>query len=474
MPDTSRSRNSLAVLASVCLTFSILPLDFSGAAAATPAIARDLGGSPAELAWIVNALMLSFGSCVMAAGALADVYGRRRVFAAGIGLFVLTALAAALAPSARWLAVVRAVQGIAAAATLSGGSAALAQVFDGAARIRAFSWLGTSFGVGLALGPTVAGASISAFGWRAVFLPGAAIGLAALVIGIPRLRESRDPAARGVDWPGTATFTAALALFTFALLEVPASGWLSRSTLGLGGGAAVLLAAFVAIELRQRRPMLDLSLLRYPRFVGAQVLPLGTAACYVVLLIHLPGRFIGEEGRSELAAGALMLALSAPMLVVPLLAARCAHRLSAGVIAGAGLAVAAAGLIWLGRVPLGAPIPSIVAPMVLIGIGTGAPWGLMDGLAVSVVPTERAGMATGIFSTARVAGEGVALAATRAVLLSLVGTGHSYQQAFATLCTLLAVATLLSAAVVVGCLGRRPASEPTRRDRADRSPRSPG
>ena len=491
------ARDKYIVLFAVCLASVVLPLDFSGAAAATPAIARDLGGSPVAVTWIVNAFMLAFGSTVMAAGALADVYGRKRVFAVGIAAFVATSIAVSFAPSVAWLDAFRVAQGLAAACTLSGGSAALAQEFDGAGRARAFSLLGTTFGLGLAFGPSLGGALLGVFGWRSVFLSGAIVGVVSLAFGVPAMRESRDPNARGVDWPGTATFTAALALFTFALIEAPDRGWTSYAIVGLFGAAALALVAFVHIERRVAHPMLDLSLFRYPRFVGVQALPIATACCYVVLLILLPIRFIGIEGHDEVTAGATMMALSAPMLVVPFAVATCTRWIAPGILSATGLVVAACGLVWLGGIAPGAPMATIAKPMLLIGFGTSAPWGLMDGLSVTVVPKERAGMATGIFSTTRIAGESIALAATRAALATLIGARvarseaaqsvaagdllHAgedpatlivaYGDAFRVLCTGLALLTLASAVVVFVFLSRAPPfDEEARRNEIDEHP----
>jgi Major Facilitator Superfamily len=279
--------------------------------------------------------------------------------------------------------------------------------------------LGTTFGLGLAFGPILAGALIESFGWRSIFLSITMVGTTALLFGVPRMRESRDPGAAGLDWPGTITFTGMLSLFTFAVVQAPESGWSSPLVVSLLFGAAVLFGAFIVIETRVTRPMLDLSLFRYPRFIGVQVLPIATCYCYVVLLVLLPLRFIGVEGYGEIDAGLLMIALSAPMLVVPFLAAILTRWVSAGIISGAGLLIAAAGLLWLSQIaPTGAS-HAAVPPMLLIGFGTGMPWGLMDGLSVSVVPKERAGMATGIFSTTRVAGEGIALAIVSAILAAL-------------------------------------------------------
>lgn len=399
---------------------TVLPLSFSGGAVATPAIGRDLGGGAVSLTWITNAFMLSFGSLLMAAGALADQYGRKRLFAWGMALFVASSVALSVAPSVVWLDALRAVQGMAAAAALAGGSAALAQEFEGRARTRAFSVLGASFGLGLAFGPVLAGWLIAWLGWRSLFLLIAAIGAAALAFGVPRMRETHDPHAAGLDWSGTATFTAALVLLTSGIIQGPGSGWSSLLIMGLFAGAALLLGAFVAIETRIEQPMLDLSLFRYPRFVGVQVLPIGTCCCYIVLVVILPLRLIGVEGHSEMQAGLLMLALSGPMLAVPLLAARLTRWISAGVLSGVGFAVAALGIYWLSTLNFGSAAHGLPAPLLAIGIGAGLPWGLMDGLSVSVVPKERAGMATGIFNTTRVAGEGIALALVSASLAGLL------------------------------------------------------
>ncbi len=415
-------RTRLLILAAVCLSALVLPLAFSGGAVATPAIGRDLGGRPALLAWVTNAFMLSFGSLLMAAGALADQFGRKRLFVLGLGGFVVTSSAMSFAQSTLWLDILRGAQGIAAAASLSSGAASLAQEFDGHARTRAFSMLGTSFGIGLAFGPLMAGALIEHFGWRSIFLVIAVIGTVAFVFGVPRMRETRDPGATGLDYPGTITFTATLALFTVGVMQAPEDGWSSPLVVTLLVLSAVMLVAFVMVEMRVSRPMLDLRLFRYPSFVGVQILPVGTCYCYIVLIVLLPLRFIGAEGLDEMHAGLLMMALSAPMLVVPMMVASFTRWLSAGVLAGMGFLIAATGLYWLSLVDFSAAGKALVMPMLVIGIGAGMPWGLMDGLSVSVVPKERAGMAAGIFSTTRVAGEGIALAIATAVLAALAHT----------------------------------------------------
>jgi hypothetical protein len=248
--------------------------------------------------------------------------------------------------------------------------------------------------------------------------------------------------------------------------------------------------------------MLDLSLFRYPRFVGVQVLPLATAFCYVTLLLVLPTRFIGIEGHSAIDAGLMMVSLSAPMLFVPITAAFLTRWMSAGVISAVGLVIAAVGMLWFSGIAPDAPADALTLPLFIIGVGAGLPWGLMDGLSVSVVPKERAGMATGIFSTTRVAGEGMTLAIAGAILAVLthlrlsdalaalppvsrdaaaeaaqrVATGdlphaaallpalgqpilaQAYDGAFRILLHILVAITLASALVVLGFLGRTPST----------------
>jgi MFS family permease len=495
MPPTDREVASATekffVLVAVCCAAAAMPLTFTGPAVALPAISRTLGGSPIALNWITNAFMLTFGSCLMASGALADSFGRRRIFLSGVGCFALFSAGLALASNIVWFDILRALQGLGAAAAFSGGMASLAQEFEGAARMRAFSIVGSSFGVGLAFGPIASGLMIDAFGWPSIFILVVALALLALGLGAYFLRESKDPDAAGLDWPGALSFTLALTLFTYGVLRAPETGWGDPLVIALLVGAASLFLAFGFIERVVKRPMLDLSLFRYPRFVGVQLLAAAPAYAFVVLLILLPVRFVGIEGMSEIAAGRMMVALSAPLLLLPIVAGLLTRWFSPAAICGTGLLISATGLFWLSHFTTGSTPSALIGPLLTIGIGISLPWGLMDGLAVSVVPKERAGMATGIFSTTRVAGEGVALAVVSAILSAFIQSrlggaagehtaaaaqrlvtgnlaaaasnvpaiGHDalirgYGDAFSTLLWLLTAITVITAIVVFSFLGR--------------------
>ncbi|BBP85252.1 hypothetical protein PHLH8_48940 [Pseudomonas sp. Pc102] len=184
-------------------------------------------------------------------------------------------------------------------------------------------------------------------------------------------------------------------------------------------GSLALLVAFVVIERRVARPMLELGLFRRAQFAGVQLLGASPAFAFVVLIVLLPGRFIGADGLSAVQAGQLMIALSAPLMVVPMLAALLSRWFTAGLLSALGLALNALGLLWM-SVALASGPQALLLPMLVVGVGIGLPWGLMDGLAVSVVEKERAGMATGIFNTVRVSGDGVAIALVGALLAALV------------------------------------------------------
>ncbi|WP_316777994.1 MFS transporter [Pedobacter antarcticus] len=413
------------VLIAVCCVAIATPFCFTGIAVGLPTISRVIGGTPIQLNWAINSFLLTFGSTLMAAGALADNYGRKRLLLTGLAIFGFFSVSLSFAVNIMWFDLLRAMQGLGAAGAFAGGFASLAQEFDGTARLRAFSIVGTSFGIGLAFGPVAAGWLIAHFGWQAIFVLVLMLSAIALLFAAIFMRESRDPDASGLDWKGAVIFTLALSAFTFGIIQGPESGWSNPLVIGLLAGSASLFVLFVLVERAAKRPMLDLSLFLFPRFVGAQLLAIVPSFAFVALLVLLPVRFIGIQGMSEFAAGQLMVALSAPFLILPIVSGLITRWFAPATICGAGLAISAAGLYWLSHFSVTTDPVALIGPLLTIGVGISLPWGLMDGLAVSVVPKERAGMATGIFSTSRVAGEGVALAIVTALFSALIKTNLS-------------------------------------------------
>lgn len=415
----TKTREWLQLLAA-SLTGLLIPLCFTGPAVVLPSVSSELGGTAVQLNWVVNGYILTYGSAMMTAGSLTDVYGRKRVWLIGLALFALVTFAIPLAPTVKWIDALRLLQGLGGAAAFAGAMSSLAQTFHGTVRTRIFSLLGTTFGLGLAFGPLTAGWLVEIAGWRWVFLATALIGMVGFVLVWSSVTESRNPQTAGLDWLGAMSFTAALSLFTYAILLAPEEGWRNAGVIVTLVIAAILFVTFVYIERRVAHPMLDLSLFNRARFIGVQVLAGSPAFFFVTLIVMLPSRFIGIDGLGPLEAGKMMIALAAPLLIVPLLSALLSRWFTAGLLSGLGLLLVSVGLVWLGSVLSDGASPALLMPLTLIGIGIGLPWGLMDAMAVSVVEKERAGMATGIFNCVRVSADGIAIAVVGALLAFMI------------------------------------------------------
>ena len=243
-------------------TFMLL-LDITVVNTALPAISEDLGASFTDLQWVIDAYTLSLAALVLTAGVLADRLGRRRVFAAGLGIFTVASALAGLAPDPTFLNLSRALQGVGGAIMFAVSLALVAQEFKpGRDRGVAMGVYGATIGVAVAFGPLVGGALVEGIGWESIFFLNVPIGIAALVVTYAQLRETRDPNASRIDWAGLVTFSTALFLLVFGLIRGNEEGWGSTMIVSLLAGAGVLLAVFIAIEARVKEPMLPLHLFR--------------------------------------------------------------------------------------------------------------------------------------------------------------------------------------------------------------------
>jgi len=408
------------VLAAVCVAVLILPASLTGSSVALPDIASSLHAGLVPLQWVVNAYNLAFASFMLACGSLADIVGRRRLFTVGTIVFALASLASGLSSSVLLLDVLRGVAGFGAAAVMTSGSAILANTFQGAALGRAFAVLGSSAGAGLAFGPSLSGLLVGTLGWRWVFLMHAVVA-ASVLLALPVIPESRNREGARVDWWGTVTFTGSLFLLMLGVVQGPQAGWASAEVIGLFVGAVILILLFVVGEKRQAQPMFDMALFRQPRFLGVSLLPVAIAFGFVCLLVLLPSWFSGANGASADAAGLTMMLLTLPVLVVPLGVAQLVKRgVSTRVVLSLSLLLVALGGAWLTVLHPGISSLGLAGPLLLIGVGMGLSAGLVDGVAVTSVAPERAGMAAGMFNTMRLAGEAVAITVMSTVMVSLL------------------------------------------------------
>lgn len=415
------------MLVTILLSSLMFPLTITGASVALPGITGDLGAGLAASQWVVNSYNTSFAGFLVITGSLADRHGSRRVFATGVALFCAGGLVSALAGDMLLLNAARAVSGVGAAAATTAGASLLAAAYRGAARGRAFGLLGTVLGGGTAFGPMVSGFLVDALNWRAVFaVPAAVAGVVLLLT--PALPVAHGEARRPgpdqrTDWAGAVLFAVPLVLLIFVFNEGPGLGFGSPLLLCALAATAVLGTAFVLVERRTADPMFDLGLVANPRFLSYAVAAGALMGILVPLLVYLPSYLIEVIGIGAGRAGVWLLMMTVPVVVLPTVGAALAKRLPKVLLVAGSVAVSGAGALLLAATlgPDSGP-GRLLAPLVLIGAGVGLTMGVLDGLALSSVREDQAGTAAGLFNTARLTTEAVALAAVGAILAASSGT----------------------------------------------------
>jgi EmrB/QacA subfamily drug resistance transporter len=399
----------------VCLATGVL-LNVSSPSVTLPAVGRDLDAELSVLQWVVSGYSLALAATLLTAGTLADLVGRRRMFLGGLIGFAAASALCAVAPSALALVAGRAVQGLAGAVLLSSSLALLAQDYTGTDRAGALGVWGATVAAAFAVGPLEGGVLTEALGWRAIFAVDAAVALACLPVAVRRLRESRDPDAGKVDWWGTLTLSLGLFLGVFALTRGDVLGWGSWPILASAAGAALLLAAFVVVERREREPMLDLGLFAIPTFTGASLVVMVIAASTFGPFLYLTLFLLDAAGASPTAVGLELMPLSAAALVVSVLGGRYARVLPVRVALPAGQLLCAAGLLAMRGLEATSPWTVLLPGLLVMGVGIGLANPTVTYAALSVVPATRSGMASGVNNTFRQVGIALGIATLGALL----------------------------------------------------------
>ncbi|CAM3940468.1 MFS transporter [Kibdelosporangium persicum] len=417
-----------ASIGAVLLASFFLPFAVTGPAIVLPDMAADLNASSAGTQWVQNSYNAIFAATVLATGSLADRFGRRLVLRIGIATFGLAMALIAVSSDILVIDVLRGVQGLAAGATVSAGSAVLAHATSGPRRVRVFGFLGASFGGGTAAGPLVAGA-LAPLGWRSIFVV-IALGAAIAFVASRYARESSDPSAPRPDLPGMACFGGALLVLSLGFIQAGEAGWSNVWTLLAFVATILLLGAFVLVELRSSHPMFDVRLFRRPAFTALMCLPFSVTFGLAALNVFLPV-FLQSGGASPWRAAVELTPLELPVLLVPLAARWLTSRWSMRTLLVAGPVVIAAGSFGLVVVERDTSTWVSALPLLLFGVGVGMAFSVMDNAAVSAVPVGKAGAAAGMFNTMRITGESLAVAATAAVLISITAARTSTAQAVA-------------------------------------------
>ncbi len=411
--DPGRRGNKWWTLVAVCLGTFMLLLDITIVNVALPDIQRALNSSFSDLQWIVDAYALTLAAFLLTAGSLADMFGRRLLYLVGLAVFTFASVLCGFAVSTVMLQLSRALQGVGGAIMFAVSLALLADSFRGKDRGVAFGVWGAVTGLAVAIGPLLGGVLTSGLSWRWIFFVNAPIGIAAVVIALVKVAESRAPRASRPDWPGFALFTVALSSLVYGLIESNQRSFTDGLVLGCLAAAAGLLAVFVLVELRSAQPMFDMKLFRLPTFSGGAVAAFGLSASIFSMLLYLVLYLQDILGYSPLATGVRLMVISGGILVTSTVA-RLTSRVPVRLLVGPGLIVIGAGLLLMRGLGAGSAWTHLIPGMIVGGVGVGIVNPPLASTAVGVVPPQRAGMASGINSTFRQVGiaTGIALLGT--------------------------------------------------------------
>ncbi|NUS16074.1 MAG: MFS transporter [Streptomyces sp.] len=413
------------VLAFLCVVQSMVYLDVTIVNVALPSIQRGLGMADGDLQFVVTAYGTVLGGFLLLGGRLADTLGRRRLLRTGMALFGAASLAAGVAHGPGVLVAARAVQGLGAALTAPAALSTLTTTFpEGAERNKALGIWGALAGVASVLGVLLGGLLTQGPGWRWIFFVNVPVALAAMVLAPRVLPESRaaHDGPRRFDAAGAASLTAGLLLLIFTLDQAVTAGWATARTTGGLAGAALLLAAFVAVELRTAAPLLPMRILRLRALRAANigaVLMLGAMGT----LFFFASLFMQQVlGYDALRTGLAYVPLAVAVIVGAGAASGLVARFPARPVLAAGLALAAGGLLLLARLPVDAGYAGqVLPPFLLVGAGLGMSFVPLQIAAAFGVAEQESGVAAGLINTSQEAGGAVGVAVVSTAAFTRIG-----------------------------------------------------
>jgi EmrB/QacA subfamily drug resistance transporter len=417
MPELDRKWWTLIA---VCTATFMLLLDITVVNVALPDIQRSLHSTFSDLQWVVDAYSLTLAAFLLTAGVIGDMFGRREVFAIGLGVFSASSLVCGLSTSSLMLNLARAAQGVGGAIMFATSLALIAQAFSGRERGTAFGIYGAVIGGAVAVGPLVGGAITSGIGWRWIFFVNVPIGVLAIFVTLARIQESRDPTNRRVDWIGFVSFSGALFMLVFALVRGNDDGWGSTLIVGLLVGAVLLLVVFLVAEWRQADPMLDLTLFKRPAMVGVSLAAFTIAASIFAMFLYLTLYIQDDLGFGPLAAGVRFLPITMLAFVVAPFAGKLTVRVHARYLLGTGMFLIAVGCLLMATTHASSGWTILLPGFVAAGIGIGTVNPVLASSAISVVPPQRSGMASGANNTFRQVGIATGIAGLGAVFQSQI------------------------------------------------------
>ncbi|MDX6698694.1 MAG: hypothetical protein QOE65_2091 [Solirubrobacteraceae bacterium] len=410
-------------LVAMCFALFMIMLDNTVVNVALPSIQRDLHANLAALEWTINAYTLSFAVLLVTGGRLGDIFGRRRMFLAGVVVFALSSAAIGLSPTDTALVIGRAVQGIGAALMMPATLSIITNAFPAHERGKAIgTWAGVS-AMALAIGPVVGGFLTESVSWRAIFFLNLPVAAGAVAVTLFAARESRDETVeRRIDFPGVATLTAGLASLVLALVEGNQWGWGSPRILGLLAVAVAGLVAFVAVESHVRVPMVDFTFFRSRSFVGANLVAFVVSFAMLAMFFFMALYMQNILGYSPLQAGVRFLPSTLMVMAVGPISGRMADRIGPRWLMVGGLLIVSASLLWQSRLEVHSTYLFLLPGFVAMGIGIALVMSPMSTAAMNAVHVSKAGVASGVLSMSRMVGGTFGVAALGALVATLGGS----------------------------------------------------
>ncbi|HEY7283248.1 MAG TPA: MFS transporter [Actinomycetota bacterium] len=409
---------------------------------ALPTIQTKLSAGVSGLQWIIDAYTLTFASFMLTGGALGDLYGRKRFFLSGLGVFVLGSLACGLSQNIEQLIAFRALQGLGAAMLLPGTLSIITATFTGKERGAAIGIWAAMSGLAIAVGPLIGGFLVEHVSWQSIFFINVPIGVIGAILAFVVVRESRDPAkSRRLDPPGLVTGTAGLFFLVYALIEGNARGWTDGLILAAFGLAAALLIAFFVIESRREYPMLPLGFFKIPTFAASNVVAAAVFFALFGTTFFLSLYLQNVQGYTPVGAGIRLFPFTVMILIIAPLAGRLSDRYGSRWFMTFGTLTLAVGLALMTRTePDSAYLTVLLPAMIVMGAGMAMTMSPMTAAVMASVPVQRAGVASAATNTSRELGGvfGIALlgavvtsAFKRDFLAKLLGFGVPSSQAHA-------------------------------------------
>jgi EmrB/QacA subfamily drug resistance transporter len=459
--QATASRSTAWVVALTAIGSLMAALDTLVVSTSLSAIRLDLGASIEDLEWTVNAYNLSFAVLLIPAAGLGDRYGRRRLYAGGLGLFAAASAACALAPEVGWLVAARAVQGAGAALVLTLGLALLSAAFPPEKRGTAIGLFSAVTGISVALGPLVGGAIVEGIDWEWIFWLNVPIGLTAIPLVLGRVEESYG-GDTGLDLPGLGLISAAAFGIVWGLVRGNAAGWVSLEVVGALAAGVLLVGAFIARELRAREPMLPI------RFFRSRAFSAGNAAIFFTFASLFGAVFFFAQmlqtalGYGPLDAGLRLLPWTITFITVAPVVGTLADRLGERPFMVGGLSLQALGMGWVALIAdPGLTYSEFVIPSVVAGVGVSMAIPAAQNSVVGSFALEDVGKAAGANSMMRELGGvfGVAVAAAVFAGAGSFASADAFLDGFAPAIAVVAALSLAGAIVAIVLPGRGQADE---------------